>query len=72
MIPTIIGKALIKAPIQSLFVLYLFTDIDQTNYKSNSIMDWFVTLSSIIFMLILLYFIKTTLEKIARLKFKSD
>ena len=61
LIPTIIGKALIKAPIQSLIVLYFYdTEYNFSNYSP--------ILFNISFILIILFLINKFIEKISKLE----
>jgi uncharacterized membrane protein YdjX (TVP38/TMEM64 family) len=74
LLPTIIGKALIKSPCQSLFVIYSYSyyinnnileteSIDNYNLQNILLILW-----NICFFFILIYFIKMTIENIAKLK----
>ena len=73
LIPTIIGKALIKAPIQIFFVLYIYKynidNIDNIIFKSNKTYINYIT--NIIIFVLIFYFIKTSIENIAENMAKS-
>ena len=70
LLPTIIGKALIKSPGQSLCVIYAYsyyTDYTQDN-ETSLIKENILFLWNGLFSCIVLYFIKMSIESIARLE----
>ena len=69
--PTIIGKSLIKSPMQSLFIIFVYSYSNDYIQKSNKT-SILIVLCNLCFSLIILYFIKMTIEKVATLKLKSD
>ena len=69
LVPTIIGKGFIKAPIQSFVVLYVYSNNISYNFRKNNsgiIMAWNIFIISLI-----LLFIKSTIENIAILQQKK-
>ena len=71
LIPTLIGKSLIKAPIQAFMMLYIYSN--NINFNSDQstqytiIYLWYCIQYSLI-----LYFIKSSIEAIAKLQYKKD
>ena len=71
LIPTIIGKAFIKAPIQNFLILYVYKyNIDNTILKSNkNNITYFL---NTIIIVLLVYFIKNSIETTARIQYKKQ
>ena len=64
LIPTIIGKAFIKAPIQAFSIIYFYSEISYyVNVKSNSTV---YTIINIMFMIVIFYFMKNLIETMAQ------
>ena len=63
LVPTIIGKALIKSPAQSLFIIYSYSYYSHYFEQDSGV---FATLWYYLFIIVLLYFVKITIEKMAR------
>ena len=70
LIPTIIGKSIIKAPIQSFVVLYIYSNNINYNLKKNN--GLILTLWNIFMLGLILYFIKNTIENIASIQFRKN
>ena len=71
LIPTIIGKSLIKSPLQSLFIIFVYSYSNDYIKKSNKT-SILIVMCNLCFSLIILYFIKLSIEKVAKMKFKND
>ena len=70
LVPTIIGKAFIKAPIQNFLILYVYKyNIDNTILKSNkNTITYFI---NTIIIVLLVYFIKNSIETMALTQYKK-
>ena len=71
LIPTIIGKSLIKAPAQAFMVLYIYShniDYDNSEYSKRYTILY---LWYLIQYFLILYFIKSSIETIAKLQYKK-
>ena len=66
LIPTIIGKSTIKAPCQSIVVLYLYYNNQQ--YKTFNSNKYILSIWYSIIYILILYFIKSSLESIAKIQ----
>ena len=71
LIPTLIGKSLIKAPIQAFMMLYIYSNNKKFNSDPSTqytiIYLWYCIQYSLI-----LYFIKSSIEVIAKLQYKME
>ena len=63
LVPTIIGKSLIKSPAQSVFIIYSYSYYNHYFEQESGIL---VTLWNSLFIIVLLYFVKITIEKMAK------
>ena len=71
LLPTLLGKSLIKAPIQAFMVLYIYSHkiyYDNSEYSKHYTILY---LWYFIQYLIILYFIKSSIETIAKLQYKK-
>ena len=65
LLPTILGKAFIKAPIQSFFIIYFYSEINNyINVKSS--FNNISTIINLVFIVIIFYFIKNLIESLAK------
>lgn len=67
LVPTIIGKALIKSPLQSIFVIFVYSmSVSNSYIKTNDNNYYFINyIWNFCIFMIFAYFIKKTIEKIA-------
>ena len=65
LIPTIIGKTLVKAPIQSFVVIYFYSEFSGYVKTENIYIMYFFKTVVILFMMI---FVKNIIETLAELK----
>ena len=70
LIPTIIGKAFIKAPIQAFVIIYFYSEI--SNYIDIKNNNSFYSLINILFFTVMFYFSKNLIETLAKNEEKNN
>lgn len=67
LVPTIIGKALIKSPLQSIFVIFVYSmSVSNSYIKTTDTNYYYINrIWNLFIFMIIAYFIKKTIEKIA-------
>ena len=69
LIPTIVGKAFIKAPIQAFSVIYFYSEI--SDYISVTNNNAFYTIINMLFIIVIFYFTRNLIETLAHNEYKN-